>query len=181
MSKDKRLNLISAALCLALAAYVIYLTLTTFVEEEATGGGPFANSAFYPQLVAGAIVLLSILLIGLSFVKGYVGRSVEAESEQAPQVREPVGDGQALEERPRRLWRSLAIAALLILYTLLLDLFGYLAVTPPFMALLFWTLGIRRWIAIVSLSLGSTLSFYVFFAWLLDVILPAGRYSLTFW
>lgn len=181
MSKEKRRNIISSAFCGALASYILYLTLTTFVKEKATGGGPFANSAFYPQLVAGVIILLSILLFLSSLIKKGKGKLLEAEKDEPADAREQFAEDQPLEQDKPPRGTSVAIALILILYTVSLDLFGYIIVTPFFMALLFGMLAVRHWITIVFLSVISTYSLYVFFASLLGVILPPGRYSFIWW
>jgi hypothetical protein len=170
MSKIKIGDLVSAVLCGSIASYAIYLTLTTFVTDQAAGGGPFANSAFYPQLLAGVIIFLSIILALSSFIK--------KKDDPAISTVEPVGlvsaeeDGEAFEQDKISGIMIIAVAIVQIVYTILLDKFGYLWLTPFYMALMFWMLQIRNWILIAVLSLASTFVLYYFFALLLDVILP---------
>jgi len=182
MFKERRWNIISASFCVGLACYIIYLTLTTFVEDRATGGGPFANSAFYPQLVAGIIIFLSVLLVISSFIQKPGGeKPPEAGKDETLRDIDQPEEGQPLgNDRVSRKF-LIGIAFILIVYTVLLDMFGYAVVTPFFMALMFWMLKIRKWIAITVLSVISTFVMYVFFASLLEVILPPGRYSLIQW
>ncbi len=179
MSKEKIWNIISASFCIMVALYIFYLTFTTFVEDEASTGGPFANSAFYPQLVAGLIIFLSMLLGISSLLKKREqeepprGRKDEsARVLDQPEDKKPVGadkvSGVAI----------MAIAVVLIGYTVLLDWFGYVVVTPFVMALLFWMLRMRNWITVALLAVVTTFALYFFFASLLEVILPPGRYSL---
>jgi len=182
MSKEKLWNLISASFCIAFALYVLYLTLTTFVQDQASGGGPFANSAFYPRLVAGLIIFLSLLLGASSLIqKTKREKSRGTEKDEPARVLDQVEEKQPVGEDKVSIVRIIAIAIVLIVYTVLLDLFGYVVVTPFLMALLFWMLRIRNWISVAVLSVVSTFVLYVFFASILEVILPPGRYSLPWW
>ena len=170
MSKIKIGDLVSAVICASIASYAIYLTLTTFVTDQAAGGGPFANSAFYPQLLAGVIIFLSIILALSSFIKRE-GDSATAGAESVYSM--PLEEnGRALDQDKLSVTMIVAIAALQLLYTMFLDTFGYLWLTPVYMALMFWMLKIRNWILIAVLSLASTFTLYYFFSLLLDVILP---------
>ncbi len=178
MFKKLNWDLVSAAFCLGMAIWIIYLTLTQFVIDRASGGGPFANSAFYPQVIAGVIIFLSLLLIFQSFTK----KRREEASPPPPERPVPVPDssreGQPITETEKLPWgTSGVIVFVLILYTILQDLFGYVWTTPFFMAFLFWMLRVRKPISIILLALASTYSMYLFFQELLDVILPTGRFS----
>ena len=59
-SKERVWDVVAASFCAGMALFIIYLTHTTFVEADVSTGGPFANSAFYPRLVA--FVIVSLLL-----------------------------------------------------------------------------------------------------------------------
>ena len=170
MSKIKYGDLISAVVCGSIASYAIYLTMTAFVTDQAVGGGPFANSAFYPQLLAGVIIFLSIILAISSFIK--------KKEDQATTTAEPIDlvspkeNGETPEQDKISGIMIIAVAMVQIVYTILLNKIGYLWLTPFYMALMFWMLKIRNWILIAVLSLASTFILYYFFSLLLDVILP---------
>ncbi len=182
MSKERISNIISASFCVALALYIFYLTLTTFVQDQATGGGPFANSAFYPQWVAGVIIFLSLLLGVSSLLRKREREEPRwAEKDEAADALDRLEEKQPLGQDNISGGAIIGIAFILIVYTVLLDMFGYIVVTPFFMALFFWMLRIRNWIAIALLSVISSVALYVFFSSILEVILPPGRYSLIWW
>lgn len=182
MSKEKKWNLISSAFCAGMAIFIVYLTLTTFVKQRATAGGPFANSAFYPRVLAGAIIFLSILLAATSLIK-----KREAQKQSIGVAEETVRTLDEQAESPLseqdRVSKGILIGLpfILILYTILLNFFGYLVVTPFFMILLFWILKFKSWIKNIILSMISTFALYLIFAFLLNVILPQGRYSFISW
>lgn len=170
MSKTKTGDLVSAVICASIASYAIYVTMTAFVTDQATGGGPFANSAFYPQLLAGVIIFLSIIL-GLSSFMKKEGDFATTRTESVDSM--PLEEnGQALDQDKLSVSMIVAIAALQLLYTIFLDIFGYLWLTPVYMALMFRMLKIKNWPLIAALSLASTFTLYYFFSLLLDVILP---------
>lgn len=181
-SKERVWDIVAASFCTGLALFIIYLTHTTFLEADVSTGGPFANSAFYPRLVAFIIVSLSILLLISSLIKKRGGAPLSSvEKKEAAPEKAPSGRTIALEQDGVSGKVSIAIAFVLVVYTVLLDRFGYLFVTPFFMVVLFWLLRIRKWITIVLLSLISTAALYLFFSTVLEVILPPGRYSLIWW
>ncbi|MBW1961132.1 MAG: tripartite tricarboxylate transporter TctB family protein [Deltaproteobacteria bacterium] len=170
MSEKRLITLISAAVFLGLAFFILYQTMTTFVLDDASTGGPFADSAFYPRIVAGVIVVLSVFLILSTLVKKDDKVSdvkVENQADQTPRV------GGKNELMPGV---SFVFAFMLISYTLLVDVLGYVLVTPFFMGTFFWLLKVRKPFTILLLSLISTFGIYFFFQELLDVVLPPGRH-----
>ncbi|MBW2152494.1 MAG: tripartite tricarboxylate transporter TctB family protein [Deltaproteobacteria bacterium] len=178
-AEKKNHDMISAAICASVAGYAIYLTLTTFVTDQAAGGGPFANSAFYPQLLSGVIIFLSILMGISSFIK-----KKQEDPESRPQEDKPVNvvekksDFQDLEQDGVSGKTIIVIASFQIIYTVFLDILGYLLITPFFMAFMFRILKVRSWLTIATLSLASTFTLYYFFALLLDVILPESPFTI---
>lgn len=189
MELEKK-NLIAAGFMLLLAGFVIYLTVTQFVTEQAVGGGPFANSAFYPQVIAGVIIFLSGILAVSTIIKKK--RAVQQQhpfTEDAPvsegqtipaEVPEPEGEGVPpvdVEDKPSKLM-ILMVAAVLVVYTILLEILGYWFMTPIFMVILFRMLKVKNWIATIVMALASTAILHLFFSEILEVVLPYGRLGL---
>ncbi len=189
MELEKK-NLIAAGFMLLLAGFVIYLTVTQFVTEQAVGGGPFANSAFYPQVIAGVIIFLSVILAVSTIIKKK--RAVQQQhpfTEDAPvsegqtipaEVPEPEGEGVPpvdVEDKPSKLM-ILMVAAVLVVYTILLEILGYWFMTPIFMVILFRMLKVKNWIATIVMALASTAILHLFFSEILEVVLPYGRLGL---
>jgi putative tricarboxylic transport membrane protein len=180
MSKEKRWNLICAAFCIVLAIFILYLTLTTFVKEKATVGGPFANTAFYPRLLAGAIIFLSLLLAVTALMKKTKRRRTYVGMGDVDSFNE-AGKKELSEQDTISRGMLLALPFILVTYTILLDIFGYIVVTPVFMILLFWILKFRNWAMNIILSMIATFTLYLIFALFLNVILPRGRFPLIGW
>jgi hypothetical protein len=181
MNAQKKWNIISAAAMFMMALFIFYVTKTRFVLEQAVGGGPFANSAFYPQVIAGVMIFLAVLLAASTLFKR---KKPQAEEKPAPLPEgiEDPGSGEEIEveelqEKPTRL-KILAVAGILVVYTVLVDLFGYWLTTPVFMLVLFKVLDVKNWIAAVLLAVTSTAVIYGFFSEILDVVLPYGKLGL---
>ena len=182
MSKEKRWDLICSVFCAALAIFILYLTFTTFVKEKATVGGPFANTAFYPRLLGGAIIFLSIFLAVSSFIKKTETKNpFVGVNDNTVRSLDEMGKKELSEQDTISRGMLIAIPFILIAYTVLLDLFGYIVVTPVFMILLFWILKLRNWAMNILLSLFTTFALYLAFAFFLNVILPRGRFSFIGW
>jgi hypothetical protein len=145
------------------------------------GGGPFANSAFYPQVIAGVMVFLAVLLVLSTLLKW---KKPQAEEKPAPPL-EGFEDSESakeiaveeLQEKPTRL-KILAVAGILVAYTVLVEFFGYWLTTPVFMLALFKVLDVKNWIAAVLLAVISTAVLFGFFSEILDVVLPYGKLGL---
>lgn len=171
--KRKRGDIAAAVAFLTLSGLLYYQTYTRFVLQQAVGGGPFANSAFYPRVVAGTMAFLALILL----IKNLVPLQVrhESDAEETAVAQQDESAGQRGEDRPTAI-RLLSIAALLLLYTIALPFFGYIAMTPLFMAGLFWLVGLKRPVTLVLLSILSSAVIYFFFSAFLNVILPHGRF-----
>jgi len=181
MDKEKRWNLIAAGFCAVLASVILYLSYTTFVKMEAKVGGPFAGTGFFPRIVAGAIIFLSILLAVSSLTKkGGAAKPAVGFDEETP-VDAETEEKWKSEENTISRGLIIAFAFLLLTYTLLMELFGYLIVTPFFLILFFWILKVKNWAINIALSLTTTFVLYLIFALLLNVILPSGKFSVIGW
>jgi len=172
-AKKKKIDIVQGLLVIGFSVFIIYLTLTTFIEDEFSMGGTFASAAFYPQLIAGVMILLSILLIIASLIpKKGSSPSIPEEKEGAVKDKNTSGGDDSPVSR-MAFWGP---ALLLILYIFCLDKFGYIWTTPLFMGGLFWSLEIRSWKTIILLALVSSGVVYLFFSVGLDVLFPQGRY-----
>jgi len=186
-SKKMKMDMFEGIFCIVLAIFIIYLTLTQFTIDEYSMGGTFASHSFYPQLIAGIMIFLSILLIVSSLIRkkgattsiseGATASVSEAKKETARDQDQAGGDLASQREKvSKKIFFGIAI--LLILYTIFLGLFGYILVTPFFMVIMFRMLKIRKWMNIILLSIVSSGAIYFFFSVVLEVIFPQGRFPL---
>lgn len=169
----KKMNILHGMLVIGFSGFIVYLTMTTFIEDEFSMGGTFASAAFYPQLIAGVMIFLAILLI-ITELSRKKERSVPSPAKH--DLEGAITNGDDSRASLKAFWGS---AFFLIVYIFCLDKFGYLLTTPFLMAGLFWSLGIRSWKTIVLLSIVSSGGVYLFFSVGLDVLLPQGLYLQT--
>jgi putative tricarboxylic transport membrane protein len=100
-----------------------------------------------------------LLFLGVIYVLFRPRRSGDAEKK--------------MEERGYRL-TMINMVCILAGYILLIDLVGYLFSTLLFFILMHRVVGYRSWMLNVAVSAGLTLSFYVIFVRLLDMMFPSG-------
>ena len=167
-----KMNIVQGALVIGFSLFIIYLTLTSFIEDEFSMGGSFASATFYPQLIAGVMIFLSILLIVTALIPNKKESTSVSERKKAAVV-DKKADSNNLPAGRKMFWGP---AIFLVLYTFCLDKFGYILTTPVFMGALFWSLEIRRWKTIVLLSIVSSGIVYILFSVGLDVLFPQGAY-----
>ncbi len=178
-SRKMKNDIFEGIFCIALAIFIIYLTLTQFTIDEYSMGGTFASHAFYPQLIAGMMIFLSVLLILSSLIrKRGTAASVPEAKKETVRDKDQAEGGLASQKEMISKKLFFGIALLLILYTICLELFGYILVTPFFMLIMFRMLKIRKWTTIILLSIVSSGAIYYFFSVVLEVIFPQGRYPL---
>jgi hypothetical protein len=130
------------------------------VPKIAIGGGSggiFASPLFFPSLMA---ILIGVLA-GSLFVRGHS----RARS---------LADGEGFTFEPEQLVRVGGTVALLGLYLALLETVGYLLLTPVVLMALAAFLGFRRWVMLVTVSVGFTLVVYAGFRYGMKVFLPEG-------
>lgn len=172
-ANKKKINIVQGLLVIGFSIFIIYLTLTSFTEDEFSMGGTFASAAFYPQLIAGVMIFLSIFLIVVSLIPKKRRSTSSSEEKKGAVKDQNVSGGDDLSFSRKTFWGPVLF---LILYIFCLDKLGYILTTPFFMVGLFWSLEIRSWKTIILLSIVSSGVVYLFFSVGLDVLFPQGRY-----
>jgi hypothetical protein len=148
MTYDRIIGLVLLAFSIAMLFWIIPS------EVEMVGGnvGPGMDPAFMPQCIAFLVGFLAILVI-LS---------------RTPHKKEKI-----------RLLppRTVSTIAFFVSYIILTSLVGYLPASLVILPAYLWFFGARNWKIIVPLSIGFPVLLYLFFAKVMQVILPTG----TFW
>jgi len=126
------------------------------------------GAAFFPNLLALILVILSILLIIESILL-----------ERAKKAKTVIDSGERLEEDSfavETLSYPHLIGTIVLtgLYIILLPPVGYLIVTPIFLIVLIWFLGTVRWLTNILCSVLLTIILYILFHTMLGVALPSG-------
>lgn len=147
-------NLVAGTALLSLSVAVIALS-RSFPKGRPGVPGP----SFFPNLIAGALALLSMLLI----VRTYLA----ADREDQPEATDP-----HCQQGSSRL--VVATVAASLAYVAFVDRIGFMVTTFAFIAALLALYRIGTWLKITVMSALVTSSVYVVFARLLMVQLPAG-------
>ena len=142
----------------ALFVWVIPAQITIPRFEVGGGVGGFAASPlFFPRLMATLLGMLGLAI----FVRGH-SRSRN------------LSDGEGFPFEVGEVLRVAGTAAILIAYTLLLETFGYVLLTPLTLIALCVFLGFRRWFVLLVTAVGFTVLVYVGFRYGMKILLPEG-------
>lgn len=151
-AKMKRINVGVAAVCVALAAYALFEASTfrhTVVGNDPTG------PAFFPRLMAAALILLSAILLGQTFIG-------------PPAAPEPA------DAEKKRLLPPVAGMAVLFGYALVLEPLGFIVATAILAVAFLLLCGVRKWYVLALYPAAVSLIVYYVFRKLLIVFLPEG-------
>ncbi|MCB2225849.1 MAG: tripartite tricarboxylate transporter TctB family protein [Desulfarculaceae bacterium] len=147
--KDFKLGLGLVAFCLLLLLAVIPYQVGPLTEAD----------ALMPVLVTCFIMLLSILLT-IQAVRRAPKPGEHAE-EVAPEHRSPW-------------WAILIVIIIMSAYAWLLELTGFVLTSAGAMIALFLVFGVRRWLPITAITLGTLGGLYLCFDIILGAPLPVG-------
>lgn len=161
---SKPLEYTVSAAFLLVGIWILYYTGTVFVEAGYGGGDSLQNAAFFPRMIAYALIILSVL----TTVSLAMGR-------QSP----PSEDGVLPPVEPARFGLALAHLGLVAVYLSVVRYVGYDLSTPIFLFAQFMLLG-ARWIESIILGIGVSLILSVIFEQGLNVVFPVGRLGLAF-
>lgn len=149
----KRANIIIAIVLLIFGSYYAYLT-----SQLPTRNLPNTLGIdFMPWLLVVLLAILAFLLL----LNTVFGKSRERFD---PKI--------SLKEGLGIIFLTVFVYA----YVQVMYLFGFVWVTPFFMAVLMVMTGSRKWKEIVVLAIASPVVIYVFFQRIFQVILPGGTY-----
>lgn len=82
-------------------------------------------------------------------------------------------EGQRVERTANRA-RVITTFIILLAYVYLLDILGYLVITPLALGLLMWHFGERHWLRVLATVLLTTTGLFGFFRYIMFIILPEG-------
>jgi hypothetical protein len=147
----KKANIIVSVVIIIFTGFYAYLT-----SQLPTRNLPNTlGSAFMPWLLATLLFSLSVCLLITSAIRG---------------TRENSNPNISLKEG----FSVIFLTVFVYVYVKAMQMFGFITITPFFLAALMWISGARKWKEIVPLSIASTLGIYLFFQKVFKVILPQG-------
>jgi len=168
-------NIFSGLLCLAFGIYFWWIAgdVPSFTATDELGG------RFFPRMIAGMIMVASLGLIitammGIEISGGQVG----GKKASAEQVSVASDEHQEAFETVRFLGmpvgtaRLIAFAAVMLIYTSILELIGYIPASLVAFACMIWIAGERRIFRVVVASILITAMLYVLFAVVFGMNVP---------
>ena len=147
----KKYNYIVSVIMLALSGYIFYETSTYDI-----GTSFQKNPAIWPQFLAAALALLSVALI----VETLFTRS--AESGEA-----------VIDWKGPGMKKVYIMLALLVVFVVLMKIFGMLIALFLLIPALEWVMGCRSKVMLIALPVGLVAFVYVFFVVVMKLTLPA--------
>jgi hypothetical protein len=115
------------------------------------------SPAVFPKL---AVILIAGLSVGL-LLSGLRSKDIASKEKQQTLKTGTVA-------------RVITTFIILVAYVYLIDIFGYLVMTPLTLALLMWYFGQKNWFLILSLAILTTAGLHAFFRYIMYIILPEG-------
>ena len=147
----KKYNYIVSVIMLALSGYIFYETSTYNI-----GTSFQKNPAIWPQFLAAALALLSVALI----VETLFTRS--AESGEA-----------VIDWKSPGMKKVYIMLALLVVFVVLLKIFGMLIALFLLIPAIEWVMGCRNKVMLIALPVGLVAFVYIFFVVIMKLTLPA--------
>ena len=147
----KLVDAISGMIGILIGAYVM-IKCQSYPEDFVMKIGP----AFFPEILAGGLLVFSTLLI----IQALLGKSI--------------GDSQSLSLREKGTQRVLLALAGMIIYCAVLKPVGFIIATIPFIMFYMFLLGNRKIVQYVWVPVAITLGVYLVFEKVLVLSLPAG-------
>jgi hypothetical protein len=147
----KKANIIASIVIVIFTGFYAYLTS----QLPARNLPNTLGSAFMPWLLATLLFSLSVCLLIVNAVRG---------------TREDADPNISLKEG----FSVIFLTVFVYVYVKAIEMLGFIAITPFFLAALMWISGARKWKEITLLSIASTLGIYLFFQKIFKVILPHG-------
>lgn len=148
---------------LVLAALLLFFVVlpaqivTPRIEVGGGVGGAVAHPLFFPRFIAAVLGFFGVII----FLRG---------NSRTDTLR----DGEGFSIGATDAARVGGTAAILVAYSALLDVVGYLLLTPVALASLAVFLGFRRWLVITAVAVGVTVVIYLGFRFGMKILLPEG-------
>jgi len=147
-------DVVSGMIGILIGVYIM-IQCQSYPEDFVMKIGP----AFFPEILAGGLIVFSVLLILLALL----GKSI--------------GDFQKLSVREKGTQRVLIAVVVMIVYCAVLKPVGFIIATIPFIMIFMFLLGNRNKLQYVWVPVAITLAVYLVFEKLLVLSLPGGLLS----
>ena len=147
----KKANIIASIVIMIFTGFYAYFTS----QLETRNLPNTLGSAFMPWLLATLLFILAVCLLITNAIRG-------TQEKANPKVSFKEG------------LSVIFLTGFVYVYIKAIQVFGFITITPFFLAVLMWISGARKWKEITLLSIASTLGIYLFFQKIFKVLLPHG-------
>lgn len=153
---------------LLVGGYALFEIATRFAKGGMVGGRPQNNAGLFPLITAVLLLFVTVIWIIQNLRSGESGVDTTAFEQQK-------GHGTSGPVKPNM--KSFWILSILVVYILLVNVIGYLVLTPFALTAMLYVLGVGNLLVGFSVSLVTTFVFYYLFGVLMNIILPVGRFG----
>ena len=147
----KKYNYIVSVVMIALAGYIFYEASTYDIGTSAQ-----KNPAVWPMFLAGALALLSVVLI------------IQTIFSRDPEMKKDIIDWKGPGMR-----KVYIMVGFVVAFVVLMKIFGMLIALFLLIPAIEWLMGCRSKVMLVALPAGLVLFVYVFFVVIMKITLPA--------
>lgn len=148
----KKYDYVVSALLLAFSAWIFHATKDF---PKYYGGAP--GSGFWPRIIAGILIVLSIVLVAENLIK--LKKKTDADSDN--------NSGQALHKK-----RVYLMFAAMLLLALSLEYLGFIISSLWFVPAVMLIMEEKRWYVLLTSSAAITAAIYLIFTYALKMALP---------
>ena len=145
-------------LILAICGAAIFDIKTSLVAQGAVGGDALMDASMFPVKIITLIILMLLCDIVHSFFMT------------------PLSPNSEVIETKSNDYQTYVIIALTIIYLLLIELIGFILLTPLYLSLMFFTLKAANLLYSIIGGITTSIALYLIFQKLLNIILPIGLF-----
>ena len=149
---------------LAWAALVAGAFALSFAFDDPLPRYP-PGAALWPRIVQAMMTVAAVVLL----VSRFLPQTVREERAEAPEYLDDVP-----EDLPGVSWRTVAVFVLPLVWAYAMHKMGFLLVTPVFLVLFTWLMGVRRWRTLLGFGFGFYAVLVLVFYKLIFTPLPLG-------
>ena len=154
----------SSGRCFAWAVLVAGAFALSFGFDDPLPHYP-PGAALWPRIIQGMMTAAAIVLL----VSRFLPQTVREEQAKAPEYLEEVPDDLAGVS-----WRTVAVFVMPLVWAYAMHKMGFLLVTPVFLVLFTWLMGVTRWRTLLGFGVGFYAVLVLVFYKLIFTPLPMG-------
>ena len=145
-----------------IVAVVFWQIYAVMVPAGIASGGPYDNAASYPRVLAVILGLLTAVRLAVKSIQSKRSMTETHDKGVKPSIR-----------------TSVLLLLIFAFYLMGLGFLGYHLTTAPFLVVLLYLVGERKWPLMLSFGVISSLAVAFVFEVLLKIVLPGGIFRIN--